>query len=82
MLFQVYGENALYQWLGWFLVFFGLIGLNEVAAPHRVKEEVSHRYEAEGFVALQLRKAVALHPKPKEGFLHKVLGFLGVARKP
>ena len=36
MLFQVYGENALYQWLGWFLVFFGLIGLNEVARRTRV----------------------------------------------
>lgn len=36
MLFQVYGENALYQWLGWFLVFFGLIGLNEVARRTKV----------------------------------------------
>ena len=24
MLFQVYGENALYQWLGWAMVFIGL----------------------------------------------------------
>lgn len=31
MLFQVYGDNALYQWIGWFLVFFGLILLNEFA---------------------------------------------------
>ena len=23
MLFQVYGENALYQWLGWAIVFIG-----------------------------------------------------------
>ena len=29
MLFQVYGENALYQWLGWILVFIGLILINE-----------------------------------------------------
>ena len=31
MLFQVYGANAPYQWLGWILVFACLIGLNEVA---------------------------------------------------
>lgn len=31
MLFQVYGENALYQWLGWVLVFAGLIVANEIA---------------------------------------------------
>lgn len=31
MLFQVYGENALYQWLGWAMVFIGLILINEVA---------------------------------------------------
>ena len=31
MLFQVYGENALYQWLGWAIVFIGLILINEVA---------------------------------------------------
>ncbi len=31
MLFQVYGENAMYQWLGWILVFVGLIAANEVA---------------------------------------------------
>ena len=35
MLFQVYGENALYQWLGWAIVFIGLILINEVA--HRTK---------------------------------------------
>ena len=29
MLFQVYGENSLYQWLGVFLVLICLIGLNE-----------------------------------------------------
>ena len=31
MLFQVYGENAMYQWLGWIIVFVGLIAANEVA---------------------------------------------------
>jgi hypothetical protein len=31
MLFQVYGENAVFQWLGLLLVFGALIGLNEVA---------------------------------------------------
>ncbi|MDR2035269.1 MAG: DUF5692 family protein [Coriobacteriales bacterium] len=31
MLFQVYGENAAYQWLGWLVVFLGLIGVNELA---------------------------------------------------
>lgn len=31
MLFQVYGENAIYQWLGWILVFAGLIVVNEIA---------------------------------------------------
>ena len=31
MLFQVYGENAMYQWLGWIMVFVNLIAANEVA---------------------------------------------------
>ncbi len=31
MLFQVYGDNALFQWLGWAMVFVGLILLNEFA---------------------------------------------------
>ncbi|MDY3982199.1 MAG: DUF5692 family protein, partial [Paraeggerthella sp.] len=31
MLFQVYGENAVYQWLGWAMVFICLILVNEVA---------------------------------------------------
>ena len=31
MLFDVYGPNALYQWLGWAMVFIGLILLNEFA---------------------------------------------------
>jgi hypothetical protein len=31
MLFQVYGENALYQWLGWLLVLVCLILVNEFA---------------------------------------------------
>ncbi len=31
MLFQIYGENALYQLLGWVLVFVALVILNEVA---------------------------------------------------
>ncbi|AJC11770.1 membrane protein [Berryella intestinalis] len=31
MLFEVYGDHALYQWLGWAMVFCGLILLNEVA---------------------------------------------------
>lgn len=31
MLFQVYGENAMYQWLGWIMVFASLIAANEVS---------------------------------------------------
>jgi hypothetical protein len=31
MLFQVYGANAMYQWIGWVMVFAGLILLNEIA---------------------------------------------------
>ena len=31
MLFQVYGENAMFQWLGWIMVFVGLIAANEIA---------------------------------------------------
>ena len=31
MFFQVYGENAFYQFLGWILVFLGLILANEFA---------------------------------------------------
>ena len=31
MLFEVYGENAIYQWIGWVIVFVGLILLNEFA---------------------------------------------------
>lgn len=31
MLFQVYGENAMYQWLGWIMVFVSLIAANEVS---------------------------------------------------
>lgn len=31
MLFQVYGDGAIYQWLGWILVFAGLILANEFA---------------------------------------------------
>lgn len=31
MLFQVYGDNAIYQWIGWILVFCCLIGANELA---------------------------------------------------
>ena len=30
MLFQVYGDNAIYQWIGWILVFCCLIGANEL----------------------------------------------------
>ena len=31
MLFDVYGDNAVYQWIGWIIVFLALIGFNEVA---------------------------------------------------
>ena len=31
MLFQVYGDTAVYQWIGWVVVFLALIGFNEVA---------------------------------------------------
>ncbi|WP_080797563.1 DUF5692 family protein [Arabiibacter massiliensis] len=36
MLFQVYGENALYQWLGWAMVFIGLILVNEIARRTKI----------------------------------------------
>ena len=36
MLFQVYGENAMFQWLGWIMVFVGLIAANEVARRSKV----------------------------------------------
>ena len=36
MLFNVYGDNALYQWLGWALVFLALIGFNEIARRTKV----------------------------------------------
>ena len=31
MLFDVYGDTAVYQWIGWALVFLALIGFNEIA---------------------------------------------------
>ena len=31
MLFQIYGENAMYQLLGWVMVFAGLVICNEIA---------------------------------------------------
>ena len=31
MLFQVYGDTAVYQWIGWVVVFLALIGFNEIA---------------------------------------------------
>ena len=31
MLFQVYGDNAICQWIGWILVFCCLIGANALA---------------------------------------------------
>ena len=31
MLFQIYGDNAMYQLLGWVLVFAGLVICNEIA---------------------------------------------------
>ena len=36
MLFQVYGENAMFQWLGWIMVFVGLIAANEIARRSKV----------------------------------------------
>ena len=39
MLFQIYGETAGYQLLGWLLVFVGLIAANEFA--RRTKSPVS-----------------------------------------
>ncbi|MCI1984835.1 MAG: DUF5692 family protein [Bifidobacteriaceae bacterium] len=36
MLFQVYGDMATYQWIGWILVFACLIGANEVARRTKV----------------------------------------------
>ena len=31
MLFQVYGDNAVFQWIGWAIVFVALILVNEFA---------------------------------------------------
>lgn len=31
MLFQVYGDTAVYQWIGWIVVFVCLMGVNEIA---------------------------------------------------
>ena len=36
MLFDVYGENAVYQWIGWIIVLIGLILLNEVARRSKI----------------------------------------------
>ena len=36
MLFQVYGENAMFQWLGWIMVFAGLIAANEIARRSKI----------------------------------------------
>lgn len=36
MLFQVYGENALFQWIGWAIVFIALITFNEVARRSKI----------------------------------------------
>jgi hypothetical protein len=33
MLFDVWGSDTLIHWVGWAMVFIGLIVLNEVAAP-------------------------------------------------
>lgn len=35
VLFQIYGENAGYQLLGWLMVFVGLIVLNELSRGRR-----------------------------------------------
>ena len=35
-MFQVYGENAMFQWLGWIMVFVGLIAANEIARRSKV----------------------------------------------
>lgn len=36
MLFQIYGEGAIYQLLGWVMVFVALIGLNEIARRSKI----------------------------------------------
>lgn len=36
MLFEVYGENAVYQWTGWILVFLALIACNEIARRSKI----------------------------------------------
>ena len=43
MLFQIYGENAGFQLLGWALVFVGLIAANELA-PKRAVSSSSWRF--------------------------------------
>lgn len=45
MLFQIYGENAGFQLLGWALVFVGLIAANDwPAAPKRAVSSSSWRF--------------------------------------
>ena len=36
MLFDVYGDNAVYQWIGWIIVFLALIGFNEIARRTKI----------------------------------------------
>ena len=36
MLFEVYGDGALFKWLGWAMVFIGLILINEVARRSKI----------------------------------------------
>lgn len=36
MLFQVYGDTAVYQWIGWIVVFVCLMGVNEIARRTKV----------------------------------------------
>ena len=39
MLFQIYGDNAMYQLLGWVLVFAGLVICNEIARRTKAAEQ-------------------------------------------
>lgn len=36
MLFDVYGDNAVYQWIGWIIVFLALVGFNEIARRTKI----------------------------------------------
>ena len=55
MLFDVYGDTAVFQWVGWIIVFVGLILMNEFA----------RRTKAGGIICFLV---ISRHP---DGLLHR-----------